>query len=71
MVSSSRVAACPEGAAPPSFEDSYFTVLLVAFALFGEAIAGPIFRGENAPDLGASERFRAWLARLVQGHLEG
>src|SRR5262245_36697067 len=42
-----RVAATPEGTTPPTPEDSYFTVLLVAFALFGEAIAGPMFRGEQ------------------------
>jgi AcrR family transcriptional regulator len=56
--------------APP--EDSYFTVLLVAFALFGDAIAGSLFRGETEgnEDLASRERFRTWLARLVQAHLE-
>jgi AcrR family transcriptional regulator len=55
----------------PDFEDTYFTVLLSAFALFGEAIIGPLFRGEpeEAPDAGISKRFREWTARLVFAHL--
>ena len=57
---------------PATPEDSYFTVLLVAFALFGDAIAGSLFRGETEgnEDLASRERFRVWLARLVQTHIE-
>jgi AcrR family transcriptional regulator len=67
-----RLANRPEGAATPTLEDSYFTVLLVSFALFGDAIAGRLFRAEPDPDVdrATSERFRVWLARLVQSHLE-
>jgi AcrR family transcriptional regulator len=62
-----RLAQRQEGGEPPSFDDTYFTVLLAAFALFGEAIVGPIFRGdpEGAPDEATSKRFREWTARLV------
>ncbi len=53
-------------------EDSEFLVLLTTFALFGEAVAGPLFRAEDphAPDAAARERFLARLARLVQAQLE-
>lgn len=56
----------------PTLEDSYFTVLLCAFALFGEAIAGPLFRGEAeaSPDRETSARFRKWLAKLVHQHMD-
>lgn len=56
----------------PSLEDTYFTVLLGALALFGEAIVGPLFRGEpeDAPDAATSRRFRAWIARMILAHLE-
>jgi AcrR family transcriptional regulator len=71
-VHATRLAELPEGAKPPTLEDSYFTVLLISFALFGDAIAGSMFRGESADSKHeeSSERFRAWLARLVQLHLE-
>ena len=57
---------------PPTLEDTHFTLLLAAFGLFGEAIVGPLFRGEpeDAPDEDTSRRFRAWLARLILAHLE-
>lgn len=62
----------PEGP-PPSLEDTYFAVLLSALALFGESIAGSLFRGEpvGEPDEAMSRRFREWIARLVLTHLEG
>ena len=53
----------------PPYEDTYFTVLLAGLALFGDAIAGPLFRGAGA-DAQASARFRAWLATLLKQHLE-
>lgn len=67
-----RLARREPGAPEPSLEDTYFTVLLAAFALFGEAIVGPIFRGEalDAPDEAISKRFRAWLATHVLETLE-
>lgn len=56
----------------PSLEDTHFALLLGAYGLFGEAIVGPLFRGEpeDAPDEAISARFRAWLARLILAHLE-
>lgn len=67
-----RLARRDPEAPPPSLEDTYFTVQLSALALFGEAIVGPLFRGEpeDAPDRATSRRFRAWVARLVLAHLE-
>jgi AcrR family transcriptional regulator len=64
-----RMAQCQEEP-KPSFDDTYFTVLLAAFALFGEAIVGPLFRGdpEGAPDEATSKRFREWTARLILEH---
>lgn len=68
-----RLARIDPEAPRPTLEDSYFTVLLAAFGLFGESIVGPLFRGEpeDRPDLETSRRFREWLARLILGHLEG
>jgi AcrR family transcriptional regulator len=57
----------------PDFEDTYFTVMLGALAIFGDAIAGPLFRGEIDPAESerTSTRFRKWLAALLTSHLEG
>lgn len=51
--------------------DSRFLVLLTTFALFGEAIAGPLFRGEDPerPDPAAREQFLAGLTRFVQSQV--
>ncbi|MDB4974613.1 MAG: Transcriptional regulator, TetR family protein [Myxococcaceae bacterium] len=67
-----RLSRCIAGGPRPTFDDSYFIVLLSAFALFGEAIVGPLFRGEpeGAPDEETSKRFRFWLAQLVLEHLK-
>jgi AcrR family transcriptional regulator len=56
----------------PDFEDTYFTVLLAGLAVFGDAIAGPLFRGEADPSVAekTSARFRVWLATLIKAHLE-
>ena len=61
----------PRGKAP-DYEDTYFTVLLGGLAMFGDAIAGPLFRGEPDPTVSAktSARFRAWLAAILKSHLE-
>jgi len=66
-----RLALCDKQASEPSFDDTYFTVLLSAFALFGDAIVGPLFRGEPEaePDQAIAKRFREWLAKLVLAHL--
>jgi len=60
-----------EGSAP-DYEDTYFAVLLASFALFGEAIAGPLFRGQpdGQRDEAVSKRFRAWTARRMVELLE-
>jgi len=57
--------------ATPSEEDTEFFVLLTAFALFGESIVGPLFRGEDpaAPDPEARARFLRLLTRLVESLL--
>lgn len=57
--------------APDDPRDTYFTVLLVAFALFGDALVGPLFRGlpEKAPAGASPEAFRAWLADLLRARL--
>ena len=55
----------------PPFEDTLFTIALAMFALFGEAVMGPmIARAAGAPDDPAIEdRFRRWLARVLLTHL--
>jgi len=62
-----RAALAPAGV-KPAREDSEFIVQLTAFALFGEAIAGPLFRGEppERPDPKARARFLAGLTQLVE-----
>lgn len=56
----------------PEWEDTLHTLLLLALALFGEALAGESLRqsaglGKNAA---AAKRFRKWLSRLVVEHME-
>jgi AcrR family transcriptional regulator len=55
----------------PSLEDTRFTVLLSALALFGEAIAGRATFDAAGVGRGApvERRFRRWLAELVGRHL--
>lgn len=53
----------------PSFEDTYFTVLLPALALLSAAVIGEVgVPGADEPCSPA--RFRAWLARLLHEHLQ-
>lgn len=61
----------PRGKVPDA-EDSYFTVLLAGLAMFGDAIAGPILRGQSdaAEAAETSARFRKWLAVVIKAHLE-
>ena len=64
-----RVAASPGG--PPSREDTAFTVVLSALAIFGQAIAGRSTL-EMAGLGGGAEvgrRFRAWLGGVLGEHL--
>lgn len=58
------------GSEPP-FEDSLFTVLCGALAMFGDAVAGREMRRSAGlkPDASA-KRFRRWLARLLLDHLD-
>lgn len=55
----------------PAYEDTYFTVLLAALALFGDAIVGPFVYGSTpAAHEAQGRRFRAWLAHLLEEHLQ-
>ena len=60
------------GQKAPSFDETFFVVVLAAIVLFGDAILGPTFRdeqdAEDAPERG--RRFREWFAGLVQRHLD-
>jgi AcrR family transcriptional regulator len=49
------------------FEDTTFRILLVALAMFGEAVAGPQMRASAgvSSDPVTSRRFLAWLANLI------
>jgi AcrR family transcriptional regulator len=56
----------------PTFEDTYFTVLLPALALMALSVMGEPRAGNGGKldeSLG-SEPFRRWLARLIHDHLE-
>ncbi len=59
-------------ATPADFEDSLFTIMLAATALFADAIVGPQVRASAglALDRDADRRFRAWLANLLTHHLD-
>lgn len=59
----------PAGA---SLEDTMFTVVLSALALFGQAIAGPsaFDLASLGDDTDAPKRFRRWLGELLVRHLE-
>ncbi len=62
-----------EGGDPPTYEDTRFTVILSALALFGEAIAGPptFASAGMGDDPEVEPRFRRWLAELLHAHLQG
>jgi AcrR family transcriptional regulator len=49
------------------FEDTVFRILLVALAMFGEAVAGPQMRASAgiSGDRATSRRFLSWLAGLI------
>ena len=55
----------------PSFDDTYFTVLLPALALLSLSVIGPTAKDSAADrDSRGPTSFRAWLARLIHRHLE-
>jgi AcrR family transcriptional regulator len=55
----------------PTFEDTYFTVLLPALALLAMSVTErPGEEGEADDEPGSAARFRAWLARRIHEHLE-
>lgn len=58
------------GAAP--YEDTLFSILLAALALFADAIAGDAMRASAGlgDDAEAGKRFRDWLAELLVEHVE-
>lgn len=60
-------------ARPPSFEDTRFTIVLSALALFGQAIAGPptFVSAGLGDDPSTPTRFRHWLAGVLHAHLLG
>jgi AcrR family transcriptional regulator len=60
------------GRRKPSLDDTRFTIVLSALALFGQAIAGratfEVAGFERGP--GVERRFREWLAALLARHLK-
>jgi AcrR family transcriptional regulator len=61
-----------KGRNKPSYQDTRFTIVLSALALFGQAIAGSAtFAMAGFGDSPQVERnFRNWLAALLAGHLD-
>ena len=62
----------PKGTKPASYEDTQFTVMLSCLAVFGQAVAGRAMfeTGGLGADQATERRFRAWLARLLEAHLD-
>jgi AcrR family transcriptional regulator len=54
----------------PSFDDTYFSVLLPALALLSLSVVAPTNEHSSDRDPRGPRRFRAWLARLLTRHLE-
>jgi AcrR family transcriptional regulator len=55
----------------PSFEDTYFTVLLPALALLAMSVTGRAgAKGAREDEVCGARRFRVWLARMIHEHLE-
>jgi len=61
-----------KGRRKPSYEDTRFTIVLSALALFGQAIAGRAMLGAAGfePTAAVERRFRQWLAALLARHLK-
>jgi AcrR family transcriptional regulator len=53
----------------PSFEDTYFTVLMPALTLMALSVVG-MPEGEGARSPLSAARFRRWLAGVIHEHLE-
>lgn len=59
----------PSQGPPPPYEDTVFTIVLVGLALFGDALAGDLFRASAGTEgRDGAARFRAWLAELLRAH---
>jgi AcrR family transcriptional regulator len=56
--------------AEPSYEDTLFSVLCGALAMFGDAVAGPAMRKSGGLPEKSAPRFRRWLAALLLDHLD-
>lgn len=60
------------GAPAPDPDDTAHAVLLLALALFADALVGDVLRaGVGLEDEQGAARFRAWLAELLGSHLAG
>jgi AcrR family transcriptional regulator len=61
------------GASAGQYEDTLFVTMLVALAMFGDAVAGETIRANAAlgSDRDAARRFRRWLAKLIVEHVDG
>lgn len=72
LTHASRVAAAGKRT-PPSYEDTRFTIVLSALALFGQAIAGRTTFDMAGFGRGPAvdRKFRAWLAATLAEHLRG
>jgi AcrR family transcriptional regulator len=72
LTHASRIATS-KGEPAPSYEDTRFTIVLSALALFGNAIAGRATFDMAGFGRGAAvdRKFRAWLAELLASHLRG
>lgn len=67
-----RCARARDSGRVPTFEDTYFTVMLPALALLAaSAIAMPTAGPGDEDELFSPARFRRWLARLLHEHLDG
>lgn len=55
----------------PPFEDSLFAILLVSFALIGDALLGETTRASSGLDPASGRRFRNWFSELLVAHLAG
>lgn len=71
-VHGARLRLLPDGAPPPTYEDSSFLSLLVTYAMVGEAIIGPGMRRNCALDSPTARAdFRKGLVDLVRRWVTG
>ncbi|MGZ3419849.1 MAG: TetR/AcrR family transcriptional regulator [Polyangiales bacterium] len=71
MIADAMHAMRPKSKGKPAREDTLFTIVLSALALFGQAILGQTtFEAAGLPkDAATQKRFRIWLASLLASHL--